>query len=63
MSVEDQAWKNAIAVRDHLRSNPEVAIRFEETKIARWRSEQGDQSSYEAGKAIFFTHLIDQIRT
>jgi GrpB-like predicted nucleotidyltransferase (UPF0157 family) len=51
MSDENQAWKNAIA------------IRFEETKVARWRSQQGDQSSYEASKAIFFTHLIDQICT
>ncbi|QDT13692.1 GrpB family protein [Planctomycetes bacterium K23_9] len=55
-------WRNAIALRDHLRDNPDVAIRFEETKIARWKSGQGDEDRYCTDKAIFFTHLMDQIQ-
>lgn len=56
-------WRQSIAVRDYLQGNPEQAIRFEETKIARWRHGSGDEVRYQADKAIFFTHLIDQIET
>lgn len=59
---ESRVWRETIAIRDHLRESPEVAIRFEETKIARWRSGGGDQERYHADKGIFFAHLIDQIQ-
>lgn len=55
------AWKRVIGVRDWLRSNGETAIRFEEAKVARWRSDEGDLRSYQAAKAVFFSHLEDQI--
>lgn len=54
-------WQQATALRDHLRNNPELAIRFEETKIARWRSNSGDTQRYTADKTMFLIHLIDQI--
>jgi len=54
-------WRRSLRLRDHLRSHPETAIRWEETKVASWRSSAGDFASYEAAKAIFLAHLEDQI--
>ena len=54
-------WHRAIRIRNWLRANAEVAIRFEEAKVARWRSGEGDLVSYQADKALFFAHLEDQI--
>jgi GrpB-like predicted nucleotidyltransferase (UPF0157 family) len=61
MTIGDRAWKHAVGIRDMLREKPEFAIRFEETKIARWRAGEGDPERYAADKSIFFTHLIDQL--
>ena len=55
------AWNRVIRVRDWLRANGETAIRFEEAKVARWRSGEGDLRSYQAAKDVFFSHLEDQI--
>jgi GrpB-like predicted nucleotidyltransferase (UPF0157 family) len=54
-------WQRVTCVRDWLRQNPETAIRFEEAKVAHWRSGEGDIDSYQSAKAIFFSHLEDQI--
>lgn len=62
MPIGCRAWTHAIGIREVLRQ-PELAIRFEETKIARWRVGEGDPDRYEADKAIFFTHLVDQIES
>lgn len=51
----------ALAVRDYLREHSEQALRFEETKVARWRRGRGNRHQYEADKSIFFAHLIDQL--
>lgn len=56
-----KVWQQAIGIRDRLRADRDLAFRFEETKVARWRSGDGDPSKYESDKSIFFTHLIDQI--
>ena len=61
MHVDCPAWRRAIRLRDWLRAHPEDAIRFEEAKVSRWRSGQGDRQRYHADKAIFFSHLEDQI--
>ena len=61
MMLDCQAWRRAVRVRDWLRSHPEDAVRFEEAKVARWRSGEGDLERYLADKAIFFAHLEDQI--
>jgi len=61
MPIDCPAWRQAIRIRDLLKATPELAIRFEETKIARWRLRQGDPDRYEADKSIFFAHLVDQI--
>jgi GrpB-like predicted nucleotidyltransferase (UPF0157 family) len=54
-------WHRVIRLRDWLRSSAETAVRFEEAKVARWRSGKGDLASYQADKAVFFAHLEDQI--
>jgi GrpB-like predicted nucleotidyltransferase (UPF0157 family) len=54
-------WNRVIRLRQWLRDHAETAIRFEEAKVARWRSGEGDLASYQADKALFFAHLEDQI--
>jgi GrpB-like predicted nucleotidyltransferase (UPF0157 family) len=54
-------WDRVIRLRQWLREHPETAIRFEEAKVARWRSGEGDLRSYQADKAVFFAHLEDQM--
>ncbi len=54
-------WQRMIRMRDWLRDNKETAVRFEEAKVARWRSGEGALSSYESDKALFFAHLEDQM--
>jgi GrpB-like predicted nucleotidyltransferase (UPF0157 family) len=46
-----------LAVRDTLRDNPEVAIRFEETKVHHWKCSEGDSQRYEEAKQPFFEHV------
>ena len=54
-------WHRMVRMRDWLREQKETAIRFEEAKVARWRSGEGELSAYEADKALFFAHLEDQM--
>jgi len=55
-------WTRATRLRDHLRDNPPTAIQFETAKVRRWRSGLGDLVQYESDKAIFLSHLLDQIQ-
>ncbi len=55
------SFSRALCVRDHLRSHAEQAFRFEETKVARWRSGCGNRDQYNTDKSVFFAHLIDQL--
>lgn len=54
-------WHRVLRLRDWLRSHADTAIRFEEAKVARWRSGAGDLESYQNDKRVFFAHLEDQI--
>ena len=56
------SWLRMIRMRDWLREQKETAIRFEEAKVARWRSGEGELSAYESDKALFFAHLEDQMQ-
>ncbi len=56
-----QSWDRALRVRDWLRQHREDAIRFEEAKVQRWKSGEGELERYLSDKAIFFSHLEDQI--
>ncbi|MGI9471706.1 MAG: GrpB family protein [Rubripirellula sp.] len=54
-------WHRLTRMRDWLRANAETAIRFEEAKVASWRSSEGDFAAYQSDKALFFAHLEDQM--
>ena len=55
------AWLRALLLRDYLASQPEVALQYEEVKMLHWKECQGDRAAYELAKAIYLTHLVDQI--
>ncbi|KLU06253.1 hypothetical protein RISK_001464 [Rhodopirellula islandica] len=55
------AHRRLIRLRDFLRANPEEAVRFESTKVDRWKQSGGVSERYERDKAIYFAHLEDQI--
>ena len=59
--AESAVWHRLTRMRDWLRANPETAIRFEEAKVASWRSSEGDFTTYQSDKAAFFAHLEDQL--
>lgn len=52
-------YRSSIAVRDALRGDRELSLRFEETKVTRWRKGEGDPRQYESDKSVFFAHLIE----
>ncbi len=54
-------WRRVLAVRDCLRQNPDRAIRFEETKVRLWKAGEGDADQYDHDKALFFSHLEEQL--
>jgi GrpB-like predicted nucleotidyltransferase (UPF0157 family) len=62
MVVVEGSWtlRRSLFVRDYLIEHREQALRFEETKVARWRGGDGDPEQYAADKAVFFAHLEDQ---
>ncbi len=55
------SMSTAVAIRDFFCTHAEQAVRFEESKVARWRDGRGDRDKYDADKSIFFAHLIDQL--
>ncbi|MDE0865004.1 MAG: GrpB family protein [Rubripirellula sp.] len=60
--IQDSAcWQRMIRMRDWLRTHNETALRFEEAKVARWRSGEGELAAYQSDKAVFFAHLEDQM--
>lgn len=61
MRRDSSAWRRAVQLRDWLRQHGETALWFEQAKVQRWRSGQGDPELYEADKRLFFAHLEDQI--
>ncbi|WP_231741663.1 GrpB family protein [Stieleria varia] len=60
-TINSLPWRQCLAIRDHLRSDRDAALRFEETKVDRWRQGAGDPDQYESDKSMFFTHLLDQL--
>lgn len=52
--------RSSSIVRDCLRADRELSIRFEETKVARWRHGEGDPLRYAEDKSVFFAHLLEQ---
>lgn len=53
--VAGDGWlERILAVRKALRDNPEIAVRFEETKVHHWKCNEGDADQYQQAKAPFF---------
>lgn len=61
MHRDSDAWRRALRLRDWLRQNAETAVWFEQAKVQRWRTSEGDPELYEADKRLFFAHLEEQI--
>ncbi len=55
-------WQRVIGIRNHLLAVPEIAVRFEDTKVKRWKQSAGEADRYGNDKAIFFAHLEEQLR-
>ena len=60
--IDSPIWNQSLAIRDWLRSHPDVAIDYEELKVQRWRDGEGDLDSYNEAKSYFFADLIFQIQ-
>lgn len=58
--MDSPFWKSSLGIRDSLVADRDLSLRFEETKVARWRKGEGDQTKYESGKAVFFAHVLEQ---
>jgi len=52
-------YRTALAIRDRLRNDRELSLRFEQSKVDRWRQGEGDPQKYADDKAVFFAHLIE----
>ena len=61
VTQDSACWQRMIRMRDWLRTHKETAICFEEAKVARWRSGEGELAAYQSDKAVFFSHLEDQM--
>lgn len=60
--AESPFCKTALGVRDALKADRELSLRFEETKVARWRQGEGEPQKYANDKSVFFAHLIEQMQ-
>ena len=58
---DSSVWRRVLAVRDALRQDRERAIRFEEFKVRHWQAGEGQADPYERDKALFFSHLEEQL--
>ena len=57
--LDSPFYRSSIAIRDSLRADRELSLRFEETKVARWRKGEGEPQKYAEDKSVFFAHLIE----
>ncbi|MEM9828745.1 MAG: GrpB family protein [Planctomycetota bacterium] len=58
---ESLTLKRMIAIRDFLREHRDESLRFEETKVNRWRQGEGDPELYQRDKSVFFAHLEERL--
>ncbi|TWU63351.1 MULTISPECIES: GrpB family protein [Crateriforma] len=61
MPIGTPAWHAALAIRDHLRSDTEASLRFEDAKVGIWKRTGGDPEDYPRAKDGVFTHLMEQL--
>ena len=60
-TLADPLADRTVRLREVLRGDRELALRFEETKVARWRRGGGNAAKYALDKAVFFAHLEEQM--
>ena len=58
--IDSPFWKSSIGIRELLAADRQLSLRFEETKVARWRHGEGDPAKYAEDKSVFFAHLLEQ---
>jgi len=58
---DSPAWRRVLAVREALRQDRDRAFRFEEFKVRHWQAGEGEADQYERDKALFFSHLEEQL--
>ncbi len=51
--------RSSTLIQDRLSSDRELSLRFEETKVARWRAGEGNPEKYASDKAVFFAYVIE----
>ncbi|MDM4015884.1 GrpB family protein [Roseiconus lacunae] len=52
-------YHSSLMIAERLQDDRELSLRFETTKVDRWRQGEGDPARYAADKAVFFAHLIE----
>jgi GrpB-like predicted nucleotidyltransferase (UPF0157 family) len=55
--IDSPLWKRMLLVRDRLRADRELALKFEEAKVHRWECRSGHPIEYAEGKALLFGRL------
>ena len=60
-TLDSLTHRRTFAIRNHLRAQPAQAVVFESAKVRRWKDGAGDSHQYDRDKAIFFTHLEEQL--
>lgn len=59
--IDSPFWKSSLAIQHVLSQDRELSLRFEETKVSRWKQGEGDPQQYAEDKSVFFAHLIEQL--
>jgi GrpB-like predicted nucleotidyltransferase (UPF0157 family) len=55
--VDSPLWCRLVKVRDRLRLDRDLALRFEEAKVHRWECRSGEPLGYAEGKSLLFDRL------
>jgi GrpB-like predicted nucleotidyltransferase (UPF0157 family) len=56
--ADDPLAQRMVRFRDAMRQNPEVAIKFEESKVHHWKHFEGDPAAYKKAKDRFFETIL-----
>ncbi|MEO1526907.1 MAG: GrpB family protein [Planctomycetota bacterium] len=59
--IESPFWKSSLSIQKLLSEDRELSLRFEESKVTRWKQGEGDPKRYAEDKAVFFAHLLEQL--
>lgn len=57
--VDSPFYRSAVCIRRALQADRELSLRFEETKVTRWKRGAGEPNKYAEDKSVFFAHLLE----